>query len=184
MGRGLRSSPSTGKADCLLLDFSGNIVRMADDFADIYYNGLDALDSGEKLDKVIRRDNEEQPEGKACPQCGYKPCGKRCVACGFEHQSRSEIEHEAGEMHGDSHRQDQVCRRQAAPVGAGMHLHARGHSIPEKQRGRAKNIYRDIAGVWPPSEWSFDATPSVPITRAVLNKIRQKNIAYAKALAA
>ena len=182
-GRGLRSSPSTGKQDCLLLDFSGNIVRMANDFADIYYNGLDALDSGEKLDKVIRRDNEEQPEGKACPQCGYKPCGKRCVACGFEHQSRSEIEHEAGEMqeirigktkYADDKRHlwEQAC------------TYARGHSIPEKQRGRAKNIYRDIAGDWPPSEWSFDATPSVPITRAVLNKIRQKNIAYAKALAA
>lgn len=182
-GRGLRSSPSTGKQDCLLLDFSGNIVRMADDFADIYYNGLDALDSGEKLDKVIRRDNEEQPEGKACPQCGYKPCGKRCVACGFEHQSRSEIEHEAGEMqeirigktkYADDKRHlwEQAC------------TYARGHSTPEKQRGRAKNIYRDIAGDWPPAEWSFDATPSVPITRAVHNKIRSRNIAYAKALAA
>lgn len=182
-GRGLRSSPDTDKRDCILLDHSGNVVRMADDFADIYYNGLEALDSGEKLDKVIRRDNEEQPEGKACPQCGYKPCGKRCVACGFEHQSRSEIEHEAGEMqeirigktkYADDKRHlwEQAC------------TYARGHSTPDKQRGRAKNIYRDIAGDWPPAEWSFDATPSVPITRAVHNKIRSRNIAYAKALAA
>ncbi len=30
-GRGLRSSPNTGKTDAILLDFSGNIVRFADD---------------------------------------------------------------------------------------------------------------------------------------------------------
>ena len=35
-GRGLRSSPKTGKTDCLLLDFSGNIIRMADDYSEIY----------------------------------------------------------------------------------------------------------------------------------------------------
>jgi superfamily II DNA or RNA helicase len=182
-GRGLRCSPNTGKQDCILLDFSGNIVRFADDYSDIYYNGLDALDSGEKLDKAIRRDDEEKPEGKACPQCGYKPCGKRCVACGFERQSRSEIEHEAGEMqeirigktkYADDKRHlwEQAC------------TYARGHSAPEKQAGRAKNIYKDIAGDWPPSDWSFATTPSVPITRAVQNKIRSRNIAYAKALAA
>ncbi len=182
-GRGLRSSPNTGKTDAILLDFSGNIVRFADDYSDIYHNGLADLDSGEKLDKTIRRDDEEKPEGKVCPQCGYKPCGKRCVSCGFEHQSRSEIEHEAGEMqeirigktkYADDKRHlwEQAC------------TYARGHSAPEKQPGRAKNIFKDISGEWPPSDWSFSATPSVPITRAVQNKIRSRNIAYAKAIAA
>ena len=47
-GRGLRSSPNTGKKDCLLLDFSGNIIHMADDYNDVFCNGLDALDNGEK----------------------------------------------------------------------------------------------------------------------------------------
>ena len=48
----------------LLLDFSGNIIRMADDYSDVFYNGLDALDNGEKLDKTIRRDKEENRKGK------------------------------------------------------------------------------------------------------------------------
>ena len=61
-GRGLRSSPETGKQDCILLDFSGNIIRFADDFSDVFYNGLESLDMGEKLDKTIRRDNEEKEE--------------------------------------------------------------------------------------------------------------------------
>ena len=88
-GRGLRSSPETGKTDCILLDFSGNIIRFADDFSTIFFDGLDALDMGEKLDKVIRKDDDEKPEGKACPSCGYKPMGKRCVACCHESKSVS-----------------------------------------------------------------------------------------------
>jgi superfamily II DNA or RNA helicase len=35
-GRGLRSHP--GKKDCYLLDFSGNIVRFAEDFSDVFFN--------------------------------------------------------------------------------------------------------------------------------------------------
>jgi superfamily II DNA or RNA helicase len=61
-GRGLRSSPDTGKEDCILLDFSGNIIRFREDFEDIYFNGLGALDSGERLDKTIRKDKEEDEE--------------------------------------------------------------------------------------------------------------------------
>ena len=56
-GRGLRSSPETGKTDCILLDFSGNIIRFAEDYTEIFFNGLAELDSGEKLDKKIRKDD-------------------------------------------------------------------------------------------------------------------------------
>lgn len=164
----------------LLVHNSGNIVRMADDFADIYYNGLDALDQGEKLDKTIRRDNDEKPEGKACPQCGYQPCGRRCVSCGYEHQAPALIEHEAGTMqeimiggkkYADDKRHlwEQAC------------TYARGYSIPEKQLGRARHIYRDITGEWPDHTWSLATTQSVPITRAVFNKIKSNNIRWAKA---
>ena len=179
-GRGLRSSPGTGKKDCLLLDFSGNIVRMAEDYSDIFYNGLDALDAGEKLDKTIRRDNEEKPEGKACPVCGYQPMGKRCVSCGHEVIKPSLVEHEHGEMqeirigktkYADDKRHlwEQACS------------YARGYSAPEKQQGRASHIYKSITGDWPDRSWNIANTPSVPISRAVMNKIRSMNIAYAHA---
>jgi superfamily II DNA or RNA helicase len=68
-GRGLRSHE--GKKDCYLLDFSGNIIRFAEDFTDVFFNGLEKLDDGEKLDKKIRKD--EETEMKGCPKCGYKP---------------------------------------------------------------------------------------------------------------
>lgn len=164
--------------NCLLLDFSGNVIRFADDFSDIFYNGLDELDCGEKLDKAIRRDDEEKPEGKECHHCGYKPCGRRCVSCGFEHHKRAEIVHEAGEMR-------EVLIGKTKYADDKRHLweqcctYARGRSVPEKQRGRASNIYRDITGEWPKREWDFESTPNVAITRPVLNKIRQKNIAFA-----
>ncbi len=182
-GRGLRSSPATGKTDCILLDFSGNIIRMADDFSDIYYNGLDSLDMGEKLDKTIRRDDEEKPEGKACPECGYSPMGKRCVSCGHEIVRHADIEHEHGEMR-------EITIGKTKYADDARHLweqacsYARGYSAPDKQQGRAKNIFKDITGEWPNRAWDIASTPSVPITRAVLNKIKARNIAYAKARAA
>jgi len=182
-GRGLRSSPATDKQDCLLLDFSGNIIRMADDFSEIYYNGLDSLDMGEKLDKTIRRDDEEKPEGKACPECGYSPMGKRCVSCGHEIVRHADIEHEHGEMR-------EITIGKTKYADDARHLweqacsYARGYSAPDKQQGRAKNIFKDITGEWPNRAWDIASTPSVPITRAVLNKIKARNIAYAKARAA
>ena len=182
-GRGLRSSPKTGKTDCLLLDFSGNIIRMADDYSEIYYNGLDALDNGEKMDKTIRRDDEDEPKGKPCPSCGFQPMGKRCVACGYEAVKASLVEHEHGEM-----REVRIGRTKYADDK--RHLweqavsYARGYSAPEKQQGRASHIYREITGEWPDRSWTVANTPSVPITRAVLNKIKAGNIAYAKARAA
>lgn len=177
-GRGLRSSPETGKKDCILLDHSGNIIRFAEDFERIYHDGLDALDAGEKLDKAIRRDEEEKEKSK-CPSCGYTPFHKRCMACGHERKSMALVEHEAGEMRevmigkkklADDRRHlwEQVC------------TYARGHSAPEKQAGRAAHLFRDMTGSWPPKEWRFDDTPNAVVTRNVANMIRAKNIAFAK----
>jgi len=175
-GRGLRSSPDTGKVDCHLHDHTGNILRFLSDYTDIFFNGLDALDMGEKLDKAIRRDDDKEPKG--CPACGYKPFAKRCMSCGHEVQSPSMVEHEPGEMRevmigkrkladDKRHLWDQVC------------TYAKAHSAPEKQRGRASHLFRDMTGEWP--KFSFEAAENVPITRNVLNQIRSKNIAFVKA---
>lgn len=178
-GRGLRASPETGKKDCYLLDFSGNVIRFAADFSEVFYEGLDVLDAGEKLDKKIRRDDLEDADGKACPSCGFKPFARRCIACGHEVHKQSLIEHQAGEMkeirigktkYADDarHLYEQAC------------TYARSHSAPEKQAGRAYHIFRDIAGTSPSPAWRFEDMPNVQITRAVLNKIRSRNIAYTK----
>lgn len=179
-GRGLRSSPDTGKKDCILLDHSGNITRFAEDFTSIFYDGLDALDMGEKLDKKIRRDDEEK-DTKGCPSCGYKPFHKRCMSCGFEKQEPALQEAAAGVMEevvmlgkkklADDHRHlwEQLCS------------YARGHSTPERQRGRAWHLYQKITGKVPPAEFDFYSTPNAEITANVRNKIKSLDLAYVKA---
>lgn len=179
-GRGLRSSPDTGKKDCILLDHSGNITRFAEDFTAIFYDGLDALDMGEKLDKKIRRDDEDK-ESKGCPSCGYKPFAKRCMSCGFEKQEPALQEAAAGVMEevvmlgkkklADDHRHlwEQLCS------------YARGHSTPDRQRGRAWHLYQKITGKVPPADFDFYSTPNAEITANVRNKIKSLDLAYVKA---
>lgn len=178
-GRGLRSSPGTGKKDCLLLDHSGNIVRFKEDFEEIFFCGLDALDMGEKLDKAIRKDDEDK-DLKGCPSCGYKPFAKRCMACGFEHQAPVLVESFPGEMRevvlgkkklADDHQHlwRQVC------------TYARAHSAPEKQSGRAWHLFQKITGRIPPKDYRFHETPNVEITRNVRNKITSLNMAFSAA---
>lgn len=97
-GRGVRASPETGKTDCLLLDHSGNIIRFAEDFESVFFNGLHQLDDGEALDKKVRSEPKTEEEKKGCPKCGYKPFFRRCMSCGHEIQAQSAIVHEAGSM--------------------------------------------------------------------------------------
>lgn len=174
-GRGLRSSPDTGKTECLLLDFSGNIIRFADDFARVYFDGLDKLDDGEKLDKEIRKDEEKQP--RACPQCGYSPMGKRCVGCGFEPAPKSLVEHLPGHMQ-EVRLNGRKLANDHAHLYAQLATYAREHSTPEKQNGRAAHLYRDIVGTWPPRNWKVDTVPNVPPTRETLGKIKSLRIAF------
>lgn len=168
--------------NCILLDHSGNLVRFADDYSRIFYEGLDALDAGEKLDKSIRRDDEEK-EIVACPSCGFKPFGRRCIACGFQPARAALVEHEVGEMR-------EVFLGKTKLADDRRHLweqvatYARAHSAAERQRGRASHLFKDMTGSWPPRDWDIETTPNVVITRAVLNKIRSMNIAFSKRRAA
>lgn len=178
-GRGLRSSPDTGKVDCLLLDHSGNIARFAEDYSTIFFDGLDALDMGEKLDKTIRKEPEDFA-AKGCPSCGYTPFAKRCMSCGFEHQAAALVEAVPGEM-------QEVMLGKKKLADDHQHLwgqlctYARAHSQPEKQAGRAWHLYQKITGKTPPADYRFHDTPNVEITRNVQNKITSLNMAFKKA---
>lgn len=181
-GRGLRSSPDTGKEDCILLDFSGNIIRFADDFSEIFFKGLDALDVGEKLDAAIRRDDEDKEPSK-CPSCGFSPCGKRCISCGHERKRPNLIEHQPGELlevrigtqklaDDRKHLYEQIC------------TYTRSHGNPATAPQRAWYLYQELAGCKPPTQWRFDNQPNVVILRTTMNQIMSRRIAYAKKRAA
>lgn len=181
-GRGLRSSPDTGKVDCLLLDHSGNITRFAEDYTSIFFNGLEALDMGEKLDKTIRKEPEDF-EAKGCPSCGYKPFAKRCMSCGFEKQELALVEAVPGEM-----QEVMLGKKKLADdhshLWAQLCTYARAHSAPEKQAGRAWHLFQKIVGSPPPRTYRFADTPNTEITRNVRNKITSLNVAFSRGRAA
>jgi superfamily II DNA or RNA helicase len=180
-GRGLRSAPS--KKECLLLDHSGNIQRFREDFEDIYFNGLSELDSGEKLDKKVRAEDEKTPHG--CPQCGYKPFHKHCMACGYEKPRMEQEGNVPGQMvewkilgggkKGKLEKADRenVWRQVCSWV-------RENHKNPATMKGRAYYLYHDLVGNYPSNAWKFEATPDAPISLEVYNKIRSRNIAYAR----
>lgn len=189
VGRGLRSF--SGKTECLLLDFSGNIIRFADDFSDLYFNGLAELDSGERLDREVRRD-DEKPVRK-CPSCGFEPMGKRCVRCGFEAKRVSLVEHEEGEA-----REVDVLRsKKGTPYAATLAELYAAIVTTEKSKaasrvaqgrpagnakGTAAHRYRELTGEWPPRHFSFEQAPHTTPTRELQGKLRSMDLAFIKGL--
>jgi len=178
-GRGLRSSP--GKKDCYLLDFSGNIVRFFEDFNEIYFDGLNKLNEGDKLDKTIRK--AEEFEKKGCPKCGYHPFHKRCMACGFERVSKSISTALPGKMQeifiGEGNKKKKLADN-AEHLWHQLVAYAKHHSTPDKQQGRAWHLFKKIAGYETP--WKFTTAPKVEVTKNVHNKIQQMNMAYRKGM--
>ena len=176
-GRGLRSSPETGKKDCYLLDFSGNIIRFAEDFTEVFFNGLDKLDDGEKLDKKIRKDEDYEPTG--CPRCKHMPFHKRCMACGYEKPSREMVDAKVGVMKeifiGEGKNKKKLADN-AEHLWHQVVAYAKVHSAPEKQQGRAYHLFKKMTGQDP--MWRFTTAPAVEITRNVHNKIQSLNMAY------
>ena len=176
-GRGLRSSPETGKTECLLLDFSGNVIRFADDFSRVYFEGLDKLDAGEQLDKEVRKDEEHEP--KSCPKCGFSPMGKRCIQCGFQPEPKSLVEQRAGVME-----EIVLCGKKVlAPNGVSLYnqlaTYAKERCKPGgNPQGRAAHLFHDITGQWPPRGFTVDLAPYEAPTRATLSKIQSLYIAF------
>jgi DNA repair protein RadD len=176
-GRGLRAAP--GKTQCLLLDFTRNIVRFMPEFEEIYYGGFRSLDESEKLDSKPREDEEYDAAG--CPQCGRKPFSRRCLACGFEKPSQVLEDTTQGVMQEiciGSGKSRKVLAANEFDLWRQVCGYARARSKPEKQAGRAANLFRNITGSWPPREFDFHETEPAPVTRNTQNKIRSLDIAW------
>lgn len=173
-GRGLRCAPS--KTDCKLLDFSGNIIRFFTDFEDVYHNGFKTLDDGEKLDRVVRKDEEDYVP-KGCPQCGHKPFSRRCLACGFEKQTKAEVDEAPGVMQ-EIRLGKKVLASDKQDLWNQLCTYARLHLKTDKKAGWAWYKFQDITGEKPPRSLSFDTAPDVPISGATLGKLKQLHIGY------
>lgn len=179
-GRGLRSSPETGKKDCIILDHSGNVLRFKEDFESIYFEGVKELDDGNRLDKEVRKEPTEK-ESKGCPVCHYKPFSSRCMSCGFEIVKPAMVEALPGKMRevtlGNGASKVTISNRD-------LWREVCAYAVQAKNpKGRAFYLYKDITGKQPPTVWPYE--PGVrPPSAAVLSKIKSLNIAYANRRAA
>lgn len=167
IGRGLRSSPETGKKDCILLDFSGNILRFADDFEEAYHFGVDSLDSGEKKESEARKEPDEKKDKTGCPKCGFKPFIKRCMSCGFEIVKSLEFEHEQGEMvefvMGDRKR---INKREIWVQSVNL-CRNKGNEATISQR--ASHLYKSIVGEFPHGMQDYRKVP-ISVTSMEIEK--------------
>ncbi|BDU76270.1 DEAD/DEAH box helicase [Mesoterricola sediminis] len=180
-GRGLRASIETGKTECRLLDFSGNIIRFADDFSRIYYEGLDKLDDGERLDREVREDKGKEPA--TCPKCGYTPMGgKKCVGCGYEIPKPVLHEHLPGEMKEIrlQGKNGAVLAPDEAHMWAQLCTYAKSHGKDNKW---AFGHFIGIVGHKPPLNFRFETAPLIQPTPTTMSKLHSMRIAYAKAKA-
>ncbi|THJ30961.1 DUF2075 domain-containing protein [Lampropedia aestuarii] len=175
-GRGLRSSPETGKTDCILLDHSGNIVRFLADYEDFFYNGVHSLVEGERLDKTPRKEPEFR-EPKGCPSCGFKPFGKHCMACGYEYVAPALDAAISGEM-----KEVVIGKQKLADDKKHLfdQLVAYSKTKPKlvKKEGFVKAKFKEWTGDWP--SWDFCRASDVPITRAVSGRIAHESIRFNK----
>ncbi len=173
LGRGLRSSPETGKKNCLVLDHSGNCIRFWSRMQDFFENGITELDDGD------RRENEPtaSKEKKAikCSQCFcVHAAAPRCPACGFEYPAKSSnITHVPGAL-----KELIACGDRAAitrdvwPQIVGL-AHERG-----KTYKWALAQYRSLTGGWPVAD--FESTKPVIPSAFVRGKVLSLQIAWAK----
>jgi superfamily II DNA or RNA helicase len=178
-GRGLRSSPNTGKQDCLLLDHSGNIRRFYDDFTDVYFNGFQTLDLAEKLDGVVRKDEKEY-DASGCPKCGHTPFRRRCMKCAYEKESASLTDSSAGEMH-EIRIGKKVIASNKQDLWNQLCTYAKQYVNSEKRSGWAWHKFQDLTGERLPRSFPrFEDAPVVAISSGTLGKLKSMRIAYAK----
>lgn len=181
IGRIMRSSPN--KHEALLLDCTGNIVRMADDYVDLFQNGVTDLEHANKKDKDAKdkeppKETKEKPE---CPECASKLWLKRtCLACGYNLPiEKSTIEHvtkdvEFKELDIFSAKRNETNNE----LWGNCCLYAQNKFPSDKElaKKRAKFYYKNITGEWPQFTERFKvAKKSNP---EIINKIVSMNIAY------
>jgi len=171
MGRVMRSHPD--KQYALWLDHSGNYLRFAEDWDDIYANGVNELDDGKEKPK--REPTENEKEAAKCPRCNAFWPGRAdaCACCGFVRPQRNNVTEKPGELAeyspagkklpGREERQEffsQLCGIASE----------RGY-----KRGWAFHKYREKFGVDPKG---LSETPAEP-TAATVRWVRSRQIAWA-----
>ena len=171
LGRGLRIHP--GKADCIVLDHSGNCVRFWHAMQDFFERGASKLDDGNPREKKPANTKEKQPT--KCPKCFHvHDPAPACPACGFSYPAKaSGVEYVEGTL------AELVASGNQATLSRDVWPQIVGLAL-EFGKGEkwALSQYKAITGAWPMRE--FATTEPVPATKQVRGKVKQLFIAWQK----
>ncbi len=171
IGRGLRTSPETGKVDCLLLDHSDTCLTLGLP-SEIHHDKLDDGVSGPASSKRKKR-----PEAlpKECPKCTYlkPPRTPVCPKCGFEPKRQTNIQHGEGELaplSGKAKVWDRATKQR-------WYSELRSIQVERgRQDGWVSHKFREKFGVWPRDL----SDEPVQASAEVRSWVRSRDIAYAK----
>ena len=178
VGRGAR--PHGGKEFCLIQDHAGNWLRFADDWDVLYHDGVKALK--ECPDEKTRKEPEEIVKEKCkCPRCKAVWIGRGdvCANCGYVRPNQSMVGAVPGEM--------------AELNGLGPKKKEKEYSPAMKQQWYSELLHVEFSRFKKPGYAyacfidKFDHKPHGYAKTMkepgieVLNWIKHKNIAYAKA---
>lgn len=172
MGRVMRSHPE--KQFALWLDHSGNYLRFAEDWEDIFANGVSELDDGKE--KAKKEPSEQEKEAAKCPRCNAFWPGRAdaCACCGFVRPQRNNVTETPGELQELKAGAKGANTKQSKQDFYGQLLSLageRGYSD-----GWAAHKYKEKFGVWPRG---LDRV-QIPVSLEVARWVKSRQIAWAK----
>jgi superfamily II DNA or RNA helicase len=169
VGRGARPHP--GKRFAVIQDNSGNWLRFAEDWEQVFHEGTKSL--ANDADKKPRKEPTEREKSEAkCPKCGalWPKKSDICSHCGHVRQRKALVETVNGmmqELTGSSPRED----KQRFYSELVFVAQSRGY-----KPGWSAVKYKEKFGVYPRGLEDVPATPS----HATLKWIQSRQIAWAK----
>ena len=173
VGRGARSHHD--KEFCVIQDHSGNWLRFQDDWRELFYNGVKDLQSCVADKKPKKEPTKEEKEAAKCPKCSHLWPAKSdiCACCGFVRERRNDVVVNPGTLIelGNAARETADFQRsfyhQLLSIG-----HHKGY-----KEGWAYHKFKEKFGSYP----KFEVSHEKP-TKSVLNWVKSRQIAYAKAI--
>lgn len=174
MGRVMR--PHEGKSFALWLDHAGNYLRFADDWEQIYSEGVDHLE--ESKEKTKKEPTEREKKTATCPSCGavFPPQNDVCAHCGHVRTRQNGVIVLPGEM-------EEYRQRERADKDSKQRFWSELVWI-QRERGYrpgwAAHKYREKFGVWPRGLTDDAKSPMFD----TLKWLQSRNIAWAKSRSA
>ena len=182
IGRGLRPSPETGKANLLVLDHAGAVFQ----HGFIHDPMTWTLEEDRRVENKAHtaRGKRNAPGLTTCPECrAVRFEGKPCPVCGWRSVAKPryvDVEDGLlGEVKSNGDVEEPILDKYGFYRQLTAILCEKRQRNPAIKDGWAAAKFKERTGTWPPRSWR-GASPLSP-TAAVRAWVRSRDIAYARA---